>query len=767
MCPKHSKELLCTLGPASLNERAISRLADLGVGLFRINLSHTRIDDLVGTIQRIRGMTSVPICLDSEGAQIRTGNFSVESITLEENAVARIWNKPVPGSRDELFLHPLSIVGQLRIGDVIDVDFDSALVQVIDTKRDHAVVRVLSGGVIGRNKAVDVDREIELTALTEKDLQAIEIARELRIRHIALSFANEADDVALLRELAGDETTIISKIESHRGLVNLAAITEISDAILIDRGDLSRQIPVEEIPAIQKLVVRHVKRAGKKVYVATNLLESMTRQPTPTRAEVNDVFSTLADGADGLVLAAETAIGQHPLKCARMIQRIIRRFEEYENGEVSYLGKSPEAPSPMLVEPHGGTLIDRTCDEVQLDPHEALLRVRVGSRACLDVEQIASGVYSPLTGFMNEDEVRAVLETHRLPDGSVWPMPITLQLSEPVAKKCAPGRRIALIREGSREAFAIMTVGQVYELDLGSTAEAMFGTASERHPGVEILKDGGPVFVGGEVEAAARPGVRHDYELTPRQTRYVFEKKGWDRVVGFRSRSVPHRVHEHLQKAAHHATHCDGILIQPVVGPKKRGDFADRVVLRTYQLLLDNYYPAETALLSALHNYPRYSGPRETVFTALCAKNFGCSHFIIGRDHTDAGDFYELDDSRRLFEQLGDVGIAPIFFDDYRFCPTCREYVSSSDCDCEATLGVSGTELRRIFCSRRRAAGLADERRDLAAHTRVYRLGRRGLRSVALALSRGPQEPSCDRRVGTSRPINRGEGAWLPRRGGS
>jgi pyruvate kinase len=697
MHSNHPKELLCTLGPASLNERVISRLADLGVGLFRLNLSHTKIEDLTEAIHLIQRVTSVPICLDSEGAQIRTGCFSVESITLKEGGIARILNEPVPGSCEELFLNPLPIVEQLRVGDLIDVDFDSALVQVIDTAPDHAVIRVLSGGVIGRNKAVDVDREIDLTALTDKDRRAIEIGKSMGIRHIALSFANKADDVALLREIAGQGTTIISKIESSRGLVNLAAITEISDAILIDRGDLSRQLPIEEIPAIQKLIVQHVRRAGKKVYVATNLLESMTSLPTPTRAEVNDVFNTLADGADGLVLAAETAIGRHPLKCASMIKRIIRRFADYENGEINHLGTSVAVPSPMLVEPHGGTLVDRTSEKLELDHDDRLSKVRVGLRTRLDVEQIASGAYSPLTGFMNRDEVRAVVETHRLPDGTIWPLPITLQLPESVAREFATGQRIALVLEGSDDVFAVMTVGQAYELDLDQTAEAMFGTTSRRHPGVELLKNGGPFFVGGEIDIAARPRVRHHYELTPRQTRYIFEKKGWDRVVGFHSRNVAHRVHEHIQKVAHDMACCDGIFIHPVVGPKKRGDFADDIILRTYQLLVDRYYPADTALLGAFHNYPRYAGPREAVFTALCRKNFGCSHFIVGRDHTDVGDFYELDDSRRLFEQLGDVGIAPVFFDEYRFCRTCDTYVSKSDCDCEATQGVSGTRLRQTF----------------------------------------------------------------------
>src|ERR671924_481067 len=324
-------ELLCTLGPASLNDRVFHWLEYVGASLLRINLSHTRIEDLERIVNFVQARTRLPICLDTEGAQVRTGPLADGKVTVRENRLLTAHARPVSGDQSNISFYPGYIVQKLQVGDFVSIDFNEVLSQVVEKRNDAVIIRILNGGQIGQNKAVTVQRPLEMAPLTEKDLAAVSLGRKMGIRHFALSFAHRASDVDFIRERAGAEATIISKIECLSGLDNLEAIASKSDAILIDRGDLSREVPIEQIPAAQKMIIRKAKIYGAKVYVATNLLESMTSSPTPTRAEVNDIYNTLEDGADGLVLAAETAIGQYPINCAKMVVKVIQQFQQRVN----------------------------------------------------------------------------------------------------------------------------------------------------------------------------------------------------------------------------------------------------------------------------------------------------------------------------------------------------------------------------------------------------------------------------------------------------
>jgi pyruvate kinase len=213
----------------------------------------------------------------------------------------------------------------------------------MEIEGDQATLRIRKGGRVGSNKACNVRREIELPAITIKDRKAIEIGREMGVKNFALSFANRPEDVQEMRELTGSGSTLISKIESRSGIANLEKIAELSDAVLIDRGDLSRQVPLEQIPAHQKNIIARVKAVGRPVYVATNLLESMVHSAIPTLAEINDIYNTLDDGADGLVLAAETAVGKFPVACVSMVRRVIA---EYERSESECPTKAARSPNP-------------------------------------------------------------------------------------------------------------------------------------------------------------------------------------------------------------------------------------------------------------------------------------------------------------------------------------------------------------------------------------------------------------------------------------
>jgi pyruvate kinase len=654
-------EILCTLGPASLDKRTIQRLELSGATLFRINLSHAKLADLPRLIETIRDATDVPICLDSEGAQIRTGEFVDGSINLRENTVVCVHFRRVPADDKNLNFYPLDIARQLKVGDFISLDFNSALVQVIAMEENFVSMRVLQGGLVGQNKAVTVERDIPMPPLTEKDIPALALGREMGLSHFALSFASSGADVRYIRSIAGENAFIISKIESRSGLNNLEEIAAGSDALLIDRGDLSRQVPIELLPQTQKSIIQRARATACRVYVATNLLESMVSIPNPTRAEVNDIYNTLADGADGLVLAAETAIGKFPIQCASMVSKIIHGFQHNElDGDQFY----PPDTVSLLIEPHGGQLVHREAVPADLIDIERLPRLIISERELMDCEQFGYGTYSPLSGFMNRETLESVLDTYRLPGGKAWTLPILLQVNADVLGKYAAGERIALTDERGI-VHALLDISETYRYDLENLAARMYGTASRDHPGVARLMERDNYFLGGDVtlvQPLASP-IRH-YLLTPAQTRFIFTRLGWSEVVGFHSRNPAHRGHEFIQLGALERTGADGIYINPVIGPKKPGDFLAEPIMASYQTLLEfGCYPKGKVVLGGFFTYSRYAGPREAVFTALCRKNMGCNHFIIGRDHTGVGDFYAPNANRQLFEALGDIGIKPVFFD--------------------------------------------------------------------------------------------------------
>lgn len=690
---KRQIELLCTLGPASLNDRVIHWLERIGTSLLRVNLSHTKLDDLEQVIAFIRARTDVPICLDTEGAQVRTGALVDGSISARENCFLTARSRLVAGDRSSIVLYPPHVLGELSIGDFISIDFNAVLAQVVEKTPDLATLRVLNGGEIGQNKAVTVHRPLQLAPLTEKDMAAIEIGRRMGIRHFALSFAHRAADVDVVRARAGKKAFVISKIECLSGLGNLEAIARKSDAILIDRGDLSREVPIEQIPALQKMIIRRAGECGARTYVATNLLESMTTAPTPTRAEVNDIYNTLTDGADGLVLAAETAVGQHPVGCARMLAKVVEQYQRQSEGNGHELSVHPSALSAG-VEPHGGSLVSR-----QGDPRPDIGNLRVitvGDEELTDVEQIVRGTFSPLTGFMDRPCLESVLERNRLPSGLAWTMPILLAVPAGEARRARRGDRIVL-RSRSGIAHSIIDVSSSFRFEGGELARKWFGTDSRQHAGAARVLARGDHFLAGEVTLIQHlPSPCRRYDLTPAQLRTIFAHKGWSRVVGFHSRNLVHRAHEAIQMEALERTYADGLLINPVVGASKRGDFVPHLVLEGYQTMLDyGLYPPNTVVLASFITYPRFAGPREAVFTALCRKNMGCSHFIIGRDHSGVGDFYDPDGARTLFESLGDIGIEPVFFDAIGYDSRSNRYVDLKAC--EAAAPISGSDIRRAL----------------------------------------------------------------------
>jgi sulfate adenylyltransferase len=333
----------------------------------------------------------------------------------------------------------------------------------------------------------------------------------------------------------------------------------------------------------------------------------------------------------------------------------------------------------MLPPPHGGKLIDRVLKgrerERVLGALDRLPRYELKTELAQDVMNIATGVYSPLEGFLGKDDLAAVTQAGRLSSGVPWTIPIVLDVTPADAQRLGP--EVALCHGG--EPFARLEVEETYRFDREDLARAVFGTTDARHPGVAGFRKLGELLIGGRVSVfreLASPVAK--FRLEPLETRVLFEAKGWRTVVGFQTRNVPHLGHEHVQKNA--LTFVDGLLINPVIGKKKPGDFRDDVILSAYEALISHYYPKERVVLAVIETEMRYAGPREAIFHAIMRKNLGCTHFIVGRDHAGVGTFYAPYAAQEIFEQFPDLGIEPLFFTAAFHCGRCRGVVSEKTC---------------------------------------------------------------------------------------
>ena len=318
-------KLFITLGPSTLNKKFLNSINSKYVKLLRINLSHTKIKDLKKIVLFIRKYSNIDICFDTEGAQVRTSKVINDKKQLIRNQIVHINKSNI--SNSHITLTPNNIYKKLKIGDTLDIDFNSAKIKVIDENSSRYKCKVIESGSIGSNKSVSVSRSINIPPFTDKDIKAFELANNLNIKNIALSFTSSEQDIKKLRKYFENDITITSKIESKKGLLNLNKILNEANNILIDRGDLSKEIPLPLIPKKQKEIISAANQRNVPVFVATNLLESMVTKKEPTRAEVNDIYNTLVDGADGLVLAAETAIGNYPTECIDMIIKVSKKLK--------------------------------------------------------------------------------------------------------------------------------------------------------------------------------------------------------------------------------------------------------------------------------------------------------------------------------------------------------------------------------------------------------------------------------------------------------
>ena len=347
--------------------------------------------------------------------------------------------------------------------------------------------------------------------------------------------------------------------------------------------------------------------------------------------------------------------------------------------------------------PHGGILIDRirAKDDV-LELKESVV-VQINDNNAEDVENIAHGVFSPLQGFMCRNDLQNVMKNMRLEDDTPWTIPILLDVD---------GENIGDIREGDSVFLqnrrsgmvAEMNIEEIYHFDSKKLAETIYGTTDPSHPGVANTYKMKDTLLGGKITLLKVDGRPFDnYMLWPKETRALFKSRGWKEIVAFQTRNPPHIGHEYVQKTA--LTFVDGLFINPLVGRKKRGDFRDEVILAAYETLLKHYYPMERAVMSILRTSMKYAGPREAIHHAIMRKNFGCTHFIVGRDHAGVGSFYDPYAAHEIFSEFPDLGIKPLFFRSFFYCKKCSSVVNEKICPHgdEERVNFSGTKIRQML----------------------------------------------------------------------
>lgn len=369
------------------------------------------------------------------------------------------------------------------------------------------------------------------------------------------------------------------------------------------------------------------------------------------------------------------------------------------------IARNKEEKMAGNIQPHGGKLVNRIAEgkerEDLLNKAKSLKNIQLNSREISDLEMISIGVFSPLEGFLLEEDYHSVVENLRLENGLVWSMPITLSVTSEEAKNFKIGQEIALLNQD--EILGILQLGQIYTYDKHKEAQFVYKTTDAAHPGVAYLYNQGELLLGGRTILLNRPKHEEfpDYWFDPVKTRQVFQERGWKRIVGFQTRNPIHRAHEFIIKTALEI--ADGLFLNPLVGETKKGDIPAEVRMNCYKTLIDKYFPKDRVFIGVYAAAMRYAGPREAILHALVRKNFGCTHFIVGRDHAGVGNYYGPFDAQNIFDEFNqeEIGITPLFFENAFWCRHCAETATIKTCPHPENehFSLSGTKVRELLAA--------------------------------------------------------------------
>ncbi|HUU48267.1 MAG TPA: sulfate adenylyltransferase [Nitrosopumilaceae archaeon] len=350
--------------------------------------------------------------------------------------------------------------------------------------------------------------------------------------------------------------------------------------------------------------------------------------------------------------------------------------------------------SNEAIKPHGGILVNR----INKIDASGMFSISMSEDLANDVENIADGIFSPLEGFLGQQDFENVVSKGRLSNGLAWTIPIVLDVDESIAVKMKEAGDV-LLRNHQGLGVAVLHVEETFSFDKEKTVQGVYGTNDSSHPGVAKTMNMKDFLVGGKIDYLQRPEeteIRKN-RLTPLQTREEFAQAGWKTICAFQTRNPPHVAHEMLQKTS--ITTRDGVFVNPIIGKKKSGDFVDEVIIKCYEAMIQNYYPENKCKLGTLHTEMKYAGPKEAIHHAIMRQNYGCTHIIIGRDHAGVGKFYDPFAAQKIFDDYPELEISPVFFPAFFYCKKCLTYTNPKACphgddDKEQ---ISGTKLREMI----------------------------------------------------------------------